>query len=203
MRETRPTIHVSFDGVEHEAFVGESILACARRNGVTIPSLCFLEGLTVWGGCRICVVEVAEDHRLRAWFPTGIRTDTVLSDGHFHLVPRPVPPPSGADWVQPHPGTYPQQDFTAVADAGGRGLAIIAAGLPEVAPRPEPHDRTATVQLTLLRCVGWLSRDDLPTRRHTNAGPTMATPEAQCPGEHRFRYALLPFVGDPLEAVSS
>ena len=28
----------------------------------------------------------------------GIRTDTVLSDGHFHLVPRPVPPPSGADW---------------------------------------------------------------------------------------------------------
>jgi alpha-mannosidase len=71
---------------------------------------------------------------------------------------------------------------------------VIAAGLPEVAPRREP-DRTATLQLTLLRCVGWLSRDDLPTRRHTNAGPTLATPEAQCPGPHEFRYALAPLTG--------
>ncbi len=75
MRETRPTIHVSFDGVEHDAFVGESVLECARRNGVTIPSLCFLEGLTVWGGCRICVVEVAEDHRLRPACATQVAAD--------------------------------------------------------------------------------------------------------------------------------
>ena len=65
MLDRQPTIHVSFDGVEYEAFVGESVLECARRVGVTIPSLCFLEGLSVWGGCRICVVEIAEDHRLR------------------------------------------------------------------------------------------------------------------------------------------
>ncbi len=134
----------------------------------------------------------AEDHRLRAWFPTGVRTDTVTSDGQFHLVPRPLQPPRGADWVQPHPGTYPQQDFTAIADAGGRGLAVIAAGLPEIAPRCEPTDQTATLQLTLLRAVGWLSRDDFPTRRNTNAGPTIATPEAQCPGDREFRYALAP-----------
>lgn len=65
MVDRQPTITVSYDGVEHEAFVGESVLECARRVGVTIPSLCFLEGLSVWGGCRICVVEIAEDHRLR------------------------------------------------------------------------------------------------------------------------------------------
>jgi bidirectional [NiFe] hydrogenase diaphorase subunit len=75
MRETRPTIHVSFDGVECDAFVGESVLECARRNGVMIPSLCFLEGLTVWGGCRICVVEVAEDHRLRPACATQVAAD--------------------------------------------------------------------------------------------------------------------------------
>ncbi len=45
MVDRRPTIHVSFDGVEHEAFVGESVLECARRVGVKLPSLCFLEGL--------------------------------------------------------------------------------------------------------------------------------------------------------------
>jgi alpha-mannosidase len=46
------------------------------------------------------------------------------------------------------------------------------------------------VALTLLRCVGWLSRDDLSTRPGS-AGPTIATPEAQCPGEHTFEYAIV------------
>jgi alpha-mannosidase len=50
--------------------------------------------------------------------------------------------------------------------------------------------------LTLLRSVGWLSRDDFDTRRRRNAGPIVPTPGAQCFGEHRFRYALLPLGGD-------
>jgi bidirectional [NiFe] hydrogenase diaphorase subunit len=65
MVDRQQTIPVTFDGIEHEAFAGESILECARRVGITIPALCFLEGLSVYGGCRICVVEIAEDHRLR------------------------------------------------------------------------------------------------------------------------------------------
>ena len=75
MPDKRPAIHVSFDGVEYRAFAGESVLECARRNGVMIPSLCFLEGLSVWGGCRICVVEVAEDHRLRPACATQVAAD--------------------------------------------------------------------------------------------------------------------------------
>jgi NADP-reducing hydrogenase subunit HndD len=35
-----------------------TILAAARRAGITIPTLCFLEGLDAVGACRICVVEV-------------------------------------------------------------------------------------------------------------------------------------------------
>ena len=75
MRDTRPAVNISFDGVDYEGYVGESVLECARRNGVTIPSLCFLEGLSVWGGCRICVVEVAEGHRLRPACATQITPD--------------------------------------------------------------------------------------------------------------------------------
>jgi alpha-mannosidase len=137
--------------------------------------------------------NAADDHRLRAWLPTGTRSEAVHSDGQFLVTARPVTPPDGADWVQPHPGTYPQQAFSAVADAGGHGLAVLADGLPEIAPRRE-EDGTVTLQLTLLRSVGWLSRDDFPTRRHTNAGPTVPTPEAQCRGEHTFRYALAPLL---------
>jgi alpha-mannosidase len=33
-----------------------------------------------------------------------------------------------------------------------------------------------------------------------NAGPTVATPEAQCLGTQRFRYAVLPYTGDFLAA---
>ncbi len=37
---------------------GTTILAAAKRAGVHIPTLCFLEGLDAIGACRICVVEV-------------------------------------------------------------------------------------------------------------------------------------------------
>ncbi len=97
--------------------------------------------------------------------------------------------------MQPHPGTVPQQDFSHVWHRG-RGLALLARGLPELTPRRE-RDGAVSLGLTLLRCVGWLSRDDFPTRRHRNAGPTLATPEAQCPGAHVFHYALAPLGGGP------
>ena len=48
--------------------------------------------------------------------------------------------------------------------------------------------------------MDWLSRDDLPTRSNTNAGPTLHTPDAQCIGRHTFRYAVMPFAGDPFAA---
>jgi mannosylglycerate hydrolase len=100
--------------------------------------------------------------------------------------------PADDTWVQPHPGTFPQQEYSVVEDGAG-GLAVFNRGLPEIAAR-EGADG-ATLFLTLLRSVGWLSRDDFPTRRHSNAGPTIPTPDAQCLGTHRFRYALLPFSG--------
>jgi alpha-mannosidase len=125
----------------------------------------------------------ARDHRLRAVFPVACRS--VVSDGHFYLNERPVGQPSGEGWVQPPPTTYPQQDFS-LAD----GLALFNRGLPEI------EARKGSLHLTLLRCVGWLSRDDFATRRFSNAGPTVATPDAQCIGVHRFHYAVAPYAGD-------
>lgn len=75
MRERRATVGVSFDGEEVAAFADESVLQAARRNDVEIPSLCYLEGLSVWGGCRLCVIEVAEDHRLRPACATQVAAD--------------------------------------------------------------------------------------------------------------------------------
>lgn len=75
MREQRTTVDITFDGVEYEAFTDETVMGAARRLGIPIPSLCYLEGLSVWGGCRMCVVQVAEDHRLRPACATTVAPD--------------------------------------------------------------------------------------------------------------------------------
>jgi alpha-mannosidase len=51
-----------------------------------------------------------------------------------------------------------------------------------------------TIALTLLRAVGWLSRDDLWVRRIA-AGPLVPTPGAQCFGDYTYEYAILPHSG--------
>jgi formate dehydrogenase major subunit len=37
---------------------GQTILEIARANKIDIPTLCYLKGLTPWGGCRLCIVEI-------------------------------------------------------------------------------------------------------------------------------------------------
>lgn len=140
----------------------------------------------------------AKDHRLRARFPTPIQTDTIVSDGHFYINHRPIEQPSGDGWVQPPSGTYPQQEFSLVQD-GARGLAVLNRGLPEIAALPGDAG-CAGLALTLLRAVGWLSRDDFPSRGYQRVGPQLATPEAQCQGEQHFQYAVVPFAGDYIDA---
>jgi len=145
----------------------------------------------------------ARDHRLRVHFPTPIRTDVSHAEGHFDVVTRPIDLPANtADWVEQPAPTHPQRTFVDVND-GEKGLMVINRGLPEYevirgemeSPRGERRgtqgNSGATVALTLLRCVGWLSRDDL-ANRPGHAGPGLFTPGAQCPGCYTFEYALLP-----------
>ncbi|MEN8152216.1 MAG: glycoside hydrolase family 38 C-terminal domain-containing protein, partial [Planctomycetota bacterium] len=140
----------------------------------------------------------ADDHRLTARFPTGIASGVLVSDGPFVVHDRPIERPAGEDWVQPPPDTFPQQEFSLVSGKG-RGLAVLSRGLPEVAAERDEAGGT-TIGLTLLRAVGWLSRDDFESRRCMNAGPTIPTPGAQCRGVHRFHYAVVPYDGDRVAA---
>lgn len=52
------------DGRDLSARGEQTILEVARENGVFIPSLCYLEGLTAVGACRLCLVEVKGSSRL-------------------------------------------------------------------------------------------------------------------------------------------
>ena len=126
------------------------------------------------------------DHRLRVEFPTNIKTDYVYADGHFEVVKRSVNIPDSEGWKEKAYKTAHNSGFIDINN-GEYGLAILNKGLPEYEIIPDNN----TIALTLLRCVGWLSRGDLKYKKG-NAGPSFATPEAQCLGEHNFFYALIP-----------
>ena len=134
----------------------------------------------------------ARDHRLRVHFPTGIQTDVTHAEQHYGVVSRPLAvAPGDGTWSEQSVGTYPQKTFVDVSD-GEHGLLLANRGLPEYEALPGRDG--VTLALTLLRCVGWLSRPDVATRKGP-AGPTLETPGAQCPGRHVFEYAIVPHEG--------
>jgi len=154
----------------------------------------------------------AEDHRLRVHFPSAIRSEYTYAEQHFGVVRRPVAVPlDDGTWMETPLGTHPQKSFVDVND-GARGFMLANRGLPEYEACPvrfadsdaalgepsrrvlEGEDGTITLALTLLRCVGWLSRSDIRTRRGP-AGPSLPTPGAQMLGRWTFHYSLIPHAG--------
>jgi len=49
---------ILINGHEFTFFGGETILQVARRNGIEIPTLCYMKNAAPTGACRICLVEV-------------------------------------------------------------------------------------------------------------------------------------------------
>ncbi len=148
---------------------------CAVRTTYTLAA----------GATRVDVVttieNMAEDHRLRVVFPTGVASDVAYAEMPYDVVARSIHVPE--DW---HGASsfFPQRHWVDVND-GVRGLTIINKGLPEY----EIYDLgTNSIALTLLRCVGKLSgTGDTPT--------AIPTPGAQCKGNNRFEYAIYPHAG--------
>ena len=142
---------------------------------------------------RTTFENAAGDHRLRAHLRTGIASETVLADAAFALVERPVVvpgpeiPPEGQANIEGVMSTHPMQNLCAVLE-GENTVALMARGLPEFQAIPE--DDQTTLALTLLRAVGWLSRDDLRTRTGS-VGPMLAVPGAQCLRPMATEYALV------------
>jgi hypothetical protein len=143
---------------------------------------------------RTSLDNTARDHRLRVHFPASFAAAAGNQDGHFEVVEHRLDLPAFDDsWVeQPRP-ELPQRAFTDISD-GKSGLMVANRGLPEVEVLKNAQGN-AEIALTLLRCVGWLSRDDFSTRRG-HAGPYMETPGAQMPGQWGFDYSIIPHAGN-------
>jgi len=134
----------------------------------------------------------ARDHRVRAALRTPVHAALSLSDTAFAVLHRPIDPiePRGTEAIYP---TAPHRTFTAV-EGTPFAAVLMSRGIYETEVRREA-DGAATILLTLLRCVGWLSRSDL-TMRDGGAGPEIETPGAQEQGAHRFEFAVTTFRGE-------
>jgi bidirectional [NiFe] hydrogenase diaphorase subunit len=64
MSEPNEVKTLIIDGQEVSARRGQSILDVARENGIQIPTLCHLEGLSDVGACRLCLVEIKGNNKL-------------------------------------------------------------------------------------------------------------------------------------------
>jgi len=58
-------IKVTIDGREIELEHPVTVLEAAKQAGIVIPTLCYFEGLTPFGGCRLCLVEVEKLPKLQ------------------------------------------------------------------------------------------------------------------------------------------
>jgi mannosylglycerate hydrolase len=127
------------------------------------------------------VDNAAKDHRLRVGFPVRVAAGPVRAEGQFAVVHRPcVPPEPRTEWCEPPDPTQHTSGAVALGP-----MALITRGLPEYEARGDG------LCLTMLRCVGVISRasGEIATRP-LGAGPRLATPEGQCLGRHVLEYAL-------------
>jgi alpha-mannosidase len=129
---------------------------------------------------RTTVENEAEDHRLRVHLPVSDPGEWVRAESQFAVVRRPLAPPTQrAEWVEPPIAAAHTLGAVALGPLG-----LLTKGLPEYEAAADG------LRLTLLRCVGTISRPrGLPTRP-VAAGPEIPTPDGQCRGRHVFEYAL-------------
>lgn len=126
----------------------------------------------------------SRDHRLAVAFPTGIHAETVDSGSQFGINTRPIAVPSAKDWKEKPSGFWPHHGFMRLNDEN-RSFTFMDRGLTEHSVSGDGE-----VRVTLLRCTSHLSKDTLPERSFSHAGPGMPTPMGQEIGLHTYSYAV-------------
>lgn len=142
--------------------------------------------------CTLSVDNTARDHRLRVLMPIDADIETTFADSAFEWCAYPVK-------LAEIPAAASRREMPVVVNPS---LRATQAG-PWVFAHRAMHeyeivaDETAgtdtksghALAITLVRCVGWMSRRDLVTRG-VGAGPDLETPGAQCIGTEVLAFQL-------------
>ncbi len=72
-------VTLTVNGQEISGGDDENILHVARDHGIEIPTLCQLDGISEWGGCRLCLVEVEGNPKLLPSCVTNVSEGMVVN----------------------------------------------------------------------------------------------------------------------------
>ena len=156
--------------------------------------------ITLYSGARrveftTYINNQSRDHRVRVLFPLCFDFKKTYSLNHFGIIERDIKPPVySEDHIETPVNTKPHLGFV-YAEEGNYKACLASKGMREY---EVIHGNV--LALTLLRCVGWLSKEHLAARKGA-AGPEIPTPGAQMPGERKFSYSFS--TGTGFEAVKN
>ncbi|HEX2963161.1 MAG TPA: glycoside hydrolase family 38 C-terminal domain-containing protein [Ignavibacteriales bacterium] len=127
------------------------------------------------------VDNIAESHRLRMLFPTGLDAKYSYGEGQFDVVKRSIDRPDTKDWIEQPMYDYPMHHFVDVSD-GANGYAVLSEGLKEYEVM---QDKQKTLAVTLLRAFEYIiapsSKQDYSHLKGS-----------QCLGKHKYHVAFYP-----------
>ncbi len=72
-QEQENMVNLLLDGKEIQVPASATVLEACKLAGINIPTLCHMDGLTPYGGCRICLVEIEGQPTLTASCVTPVR----------------------------------------------------------------------------------------------------------------------------------
>jgi mannosylglycerate hydrolase len=133
---------------------------------------------------RVTFDNRCDDHRVRLHTSLPRQAGTSFAEGQFAVTERGLTAEGGFG-ERPVP-TYPASGFVAAG-----GLAVLLEHVTEY----EVTGGGRELALTLLRSIGYLSRDR-NAHRDQPAGPQLPTPLAQCRGERTVGLAIMPYDGE-------
>ena len=76
---TAQIVTLTINGLPVSGLASETILQVARENNIPIPTLCYLEGLSAQGSCRLCMVEIAGYAKMQPACVTRIQEGMVVT----------------------------------------------------------------------------------------------------------------------------
>lgn len=134
------------------------------------------------------VDNTVENHYLQVSFPTGVRADTVMAQGQFDVVARPIATPDYTLFEEEPSTEQPMNSFVDISD-GTTGFALLNEGLKGY----QAHDdRDRTLSISLLR--GYQLKMCVTEKGFVDY--SQSDKGSQCLGKHSFHYAITPHAGD-------
>jgi alpha-mannosidase len=153
--------------------------AVAFLPGIVVQFRAFRSGGDPFVRLEGTILNQRPDHRLRLHVGLGGTADGSIAVAPFQLVERGLRSEGG---FEPPCPTWPARGAVMAG-----GTAMLQEGVFEYEVIPDP----GSLAVTLLRCVGTISRGAMATRPGP-AGPDVATPEGQMIGQTGFALGLLP-----------